>query len=310
MQTQSRVRPLSVWWPASQIDVGVYVVEGCKRGLIDTAAPGAHLLEALGKIGLNPADIDMVLNTHGHPDHTGGNAVIKAGGKAEICIHRSDTAFVEEHERCFDEFYAPVTNSLLGPEAVVKQREDFVYFLGPDLVVDRALEDGDLVDLGDGVILRVIHLPGHTPGSVGFLLEEDGILIAGDSTPGLNAPGGSLPVILDIEAYRASLEHLLELQVSTLHTAHPFRGVNAPPKTVREGDEVEAYFRESLEFTDLLQTQLKRQVELASDRSLVEIADDVIGGLPSELGFKSIGELPMPDMSLVTVFWNTRQSAG
>jgi hydroxyacylglutathione hydrolase len=310
MNERARVLPLDVWWPASHGDVGVYLVQGEKTALIDTAGPGAELLEALGKVGVAPADIDLVLNTHGHPDHTAGNATLKQNGHPEICIHEEDALYLEDHAAAFDRFHAPVTTAFLGPEAVAAEKAGFVQGLGPDMAVDRRLRDGDSLDLGKGVKIHVVHLPGHTLGSVGFLLEEEGVLIAGDSMPGAGTPDGCLPLIIDIPAYRESLERLTGLPIQTLHTTHPFRGIHTGPATVREGAEVQEYLRESAEFVDLLWSAMEWQAGLACDRSMGELADDLIDALPAELGLKRITEIFLPGMAMSTIFWNCQKLTG
>lgn len=305
--SRNSLRPLEVWWPAGQCHLTVYLLQGLQRALVDTAAPGGNLLEVLGENSLAARDIDMVLNTHGHPDHTGGNAPLKASGAPQICIHSADAIFLEDHEACFDQYYWPVAASVLGRDEADKQKTGFVQMLGPNLSVDRSLRDNDLIDLGAGTEVRVVHLPGHTAGSVGFLLEKDGVLISGDSIPGLGGPDGGLPVILDLDAYKASLARLLELQISTLHTTHPFRGLTSGPAGVREGEEVQTYLRESLQFADLLQAELQNQIEQGPDSSLTEVTDAVMHALPAELGFKPVAELPMPDMTWTTIFWNMQR---
>ena len=171
----------------------------------------------------------------------------------------------------------------------------------PSVVHGRQLRNR----LGEGTVLRVVHLPGHTPGSVGFFLEEDGVLVAGDSLPGAGTPGGCLPLVLDLRAYRKSLERLLELPIATLHATHPFRGLRLPPTTVREGSEVESYLRESLEFADILSDALERQAgALKAGTPLGQVANDLVDSLPPDLGFKRPADLPVPGMALGTIFWN------
>jgi glyoxylase-like metal-dependent hydrolase (beta-lactamase superfamily II) len=83
--------------------------------------------------------------------------------------------------------------------------------------VARALVDGDVVDLGDRA-LRVMHAPGHTPGSIVLLAEELRWLYTGD----VLYDGEVFDQMLgaDIPSYVASMRRLLDLDVSLVHPGH------------------------------------------------------------------------------------------
>ncbi|MCX8032173.1 MAG: MBL fold metallo-hydrolase [Thermoleophilia bacterium] len=310
INAHSKVQVIPVFWPQVQGSLNVYLIRGAKLALVDTAAYGADLKQALNERGLSPQDIDLVLNTHGHPDHTGNNAFMKNEGGASIWIHADDAVCVEDHARYYEEFHLPVFAALRGSEEASKHKAVFLEFAGPDCPVDRRLQDGEVVDLGDGVTVEVVGLPGHTPGSVGFWIEEEKVLITGDSTPGLGGPDGSLPVIADVSTYQASLRRLLERDIRVLHTTHPFRSPSSPPATIREGDEVKRFLSESLEFAQLLEARLEAEVETAERDGVLVAADRVIEGLPAALGFKPISQLFMPDMALATIVANFRRLKG
>jgi glyoxylase-like metal-dependent hydrolase (beta-lactamase superfamily II) len=105
--------------------------------------------------------VKYIINTHGHPDHTGGNRIFKQMTRAPILIHEDD-AFM-----------------LKGPFA------------------DEMLHEGDSIRIG-GIMLRVLHTPGHSPGSIS-LVGSDAVftgdtLFAG-SIGRYDLPGGSLQEI-------------------------------------------------------------------------------------------------------------------
>ena len=82
---------------------------------------------------------------------------------------------------------------------------------------DRLLADGDVVDLGDRAF-EVLHLPGHSPGSIGLWEEATGVLFSGDAVydgPLLDELDDS-----DVEAYVATMRRLRELPVTVVHAGH------------------------------------------------------------------------------------------
>ena len=83
--------------------------------------------------------------------------------------------------------------------------------------VTRLVDDGDVVDLGDRQF-EVLHLPGHSPGSIGLWEAETGTLFSGDAVydgPLLDGLADS-----DIEDYCRTMERLLHLPVSVVHGGH------------------------------------------------------------------------------------------
>ncbi|MBN1321917.1 MAG: MBL fold metallo-hydrolase [Thermoleophilia bacterium] len=304
----AQIIPLAVWWAAMQIDLQVYLLEGEALGLVDTAGPGASLVEALAAEGRAPGEVSLVLNTHAHADHAGGNHTVKARGGGRLCIHKDDAPFLEDPGLCFDRFFGPRTRMLRGDEAAAAERAAYIEGMGGGLAADRLLEDGDLLDLGGSLEIRVIHLPGHTPGSVGFFWEKEGILIAGDSVAGLGTPEGSLPLIFDLVAYQGSIARLLEIPVARLYTSHPYRGLRVTTATMREGADVRTYLEDSREMAARLTEAFEAQAGQPTDRPLLEVADAVVDVLPPEMGHRRIAELPFADFTATTVLWGTRRS--
>ena len=116
------------------------------------------LLPSLACVGVNPDDIDIVVNSHFHPDHCGCNQFFR---KATIMVHASEIEAAKA----------------AGAEAAGYLRADWDHGQPIDPV------NGDRDVFGDGKLV-LIPLPGHTPGSLGAAvnLDRDGpFLLASDA---------------------------------------------------------------------------------------------------------------------------------
>jgi len=116
--------------------------------------PGFEL-ESEGKIVLdilkkNDLTAKFIVDTHGHPDHTCGNGIVKDATSAPILIHRLDANMLSSVGKRLTALFGVHVNS---PTA------------------DGYLKDGDVVKFGE-VALRVLHTPGHSPGSVSLVGED------------------------------------------------------------------------------------------------------------------------------------------
>lgn len=159
------------------MDVFCYIL-GCedtqKALLIDPAGDEEHIVATAHDLGLT---IESIVNTHGHPDHTCGNAKIKDLTGAKIYLHTLD-----------DQYF----NS---PEGQSMTRQ-MGFALSPP--ADVHLEDGDIIPFGNRE-LAVLHTPGHSPG--GVCLHEGNNLFTGDTlfvgaVGRTDLPGGSMETML------------------------------------------------------------------------------------------------------------------
>lgn len=120
-----------------------------------------------------------ILNTHGHADHVLGNQKLKSLLRIPVCMHEADDKF----------FSDPVI------------REKSLHELGflPSDTVDIKLKDGDELEVGT-LNIKVIHTPGHTPGSVCYF--TDGHIFTGDTlfvgaAGRTDLTGGSLNMLIE-----------------------------------------------------------------------------------------------------------------
>jgi glyoxylase-like metal-dependent hydrolase (beta-lactamase superfamily II) len=133
-----------------------YLLEGEDLTLIDTGWPGnaPTILSYIRALGWQTDQLARILITHGHPDHTGSARFLREETGARVLAHAADT------QR--DRTGVPVVRHvgmLFMPLPSVWR-----------VSVDMALVDGDSLPVMGG--LRVVHAPGHTPGSICFYLED------------------------------------------------------------------------------------------------------------------------------------------
>jgi hydroxyacylglutathione hydrolase len=194
--------------------------------LIDTgfSFTWARVRKALQDAGCVPGTLQLIVITHGDLDHVGNVPKLREEYGAPVAIHPADVAAMQSGrplKRTSPSLKGRLMLRLAGVVGRLTggRRPDEPF--APDLL----LEDGMRLDRY-GLAARVIHIPGHTPGSVA-ILTDDGSLFSGDTL------FDSLHPILLMENpndFRCSVTTLCELQsvVTTVYPGHgkPFPGKN------------------------------------------------------------------------------------
>jgi glyoxylase-like metal-dependent hydrolase (beta-lactamase superfamily II) len=114
--------------------------------------------------------VDRLLISHCHEDHL---ATVYLFPDAPIHVHRDDRIGLESLDGLMTIYGLPPATDMAWRTQVV---DDFHYVPRPDAIT---YADGDTFDVG-GHTLQVIHLPGHTRGHSGFLIEPDGVMFLAD----------------------------------------------------------------------------------------------------------------------------------
>ena len=207
-----------------QIDTGqanVFVLQSPDGlTLIDTSVVGVRgrLESTLTKAGLNLSNIKRILITHAHVDHMGGAAELHEATGALVWVHARDAAVVRGEQAA----PRPLPEQVSLPDKLFgKVIETFVGDDLPSAPVHRELNEGDVLD-EVWPHLSVVHLPGHSPGQVGFWLPEEKLLIGGDVmmhlTPWLTRPLAAYTP--DMAEADRSIQKVAELGVQTLGVGH------------------------------------------------------------------------------------------
>ncbi len=187
--------------------------------LIDSGVPASRqkLEAALLDAGCGAGQLKLVIVTHGDIDHAGNCAHLQDKFGARIAMHDGDAERVIKGD-----FSAPrqgrgLVRRLLMPLVRRSRRyrrmlADFECFT-PDLL----LQDGQALQ-EFGLDAQVLHIPGHTAGSLGILTGE-GDLIAGDTLNNQGRPQGAV-LVADAGQLAASLARLKGLGIRTVYPGH------------------------------------------------------------------------------------------
>ena len=212
---------------------GLLVDTGIRESITDTLLP---YLEAEG-IGLDR--ITWALTTHCDFDHTGGSGALKAAApRVEFLAHAGDRAMTDDVEALIEGRYGEFrdTDGFDDPPELTAHIREATQLVG----VDQVVTDGEELDLG-GRTVRILHVPGHSPGHLAVHDAANGALLIGDATLGetvMTSDGRPAfpPTYRDVEPYLATILLFESLAPDLLLTAH---------YPVYEGDGVDRFLRES-----------------------------------------------------------------
>ncbi len=211
--------------------------------LIDSGSsqtPEKIFFPYLERLKFAPGKITKLFNSHGHWDHMGGNAIVKAKTGAAILAHELDIPWMEDPNRQFDERFKAFPNLFLTTE---EMRQIFLSEMGGPTRVDVPLKHGTIENLGSST-LRVVHAPGHSPGSICIYDEERRTIFTGDSLAGvgLREQRIKIPLYADFDSYMDSLERVRDLKIDRMYTSHCYLPID---KNILNGDEARQLLSES-----------------------------------------------------------------
>ncbi len=182
-----KIVPISIPTPFYVGDVNVYLIKEDPLTLIDvgpkTAEASTVLRKKLQQNGVNLRDIRRIVLTHAHEDHCGlAKQVRDEANNAEIFIHNWETGHL--FGRLSQENHKSLIHKAGVPAKVFEELQktyEKISLLTDSLGETEFTELRDEQELEfESGMLKVLHTPGHTPGSCSFLRESNRTIIAGD----------------------------------------------------------------------------------------------------------------------------------
>ncbi|MBW2118800.1 MAG: MBL fold metallo-hydrolase [Deltaproteobacteria bacterium] len=182
-------------------DAAIYLINFAGHAALVDAGCGRsqkRVLKNIRACGVNPEEIEYLLITHCHFDHTGGVKQIKDMAQCKVVAHELDARFLEQGD-----------NTVTAASWYGSSLEPFV--IDKKLALPR-----EQIDLG-GRHIEAIHTPGHSPGSVVYVTESRGLkVLFGQDVHGPLDPS----LLSNREDYIRSLNLLLSLKADILCEGH------------------------------------------------------------------------------------------
>lgn len=241
-----------------------YLLAGDALTLIDTgvAATVPEIFAYVESIGRAPEEIAHVVHTHAHFDHIGGNGLIAARAGPTFLAPEAERAMIEDLDH--QHRVRPVGNMREAVSGPVR--------------VDAFVAGGDALTLG-GLPVEALHTPGHSTGSLSFLVPEDGVLICGDAVP----EPGALPIYEGVASTLRSLERLRAVEGADVL-------LSAMSRKVSRGASVSSHIESGARYVQ----EIDGLAQEAASRRGGEVAPEEAAAFAFDrLGFPRAGMIPI-----------------
>lgn len=213
----TRIRPLSRHIVALDMhgifQVAAFLVRHARGlALVDAGFPGWHFAILAAVETLPPPNrISHVILTHAHADHVGSAVELARVAGSEMVASAIEQPFIEGRS------LASAARKML-PRTVLRLNHWLVQRKAERPRVTRAVKEGDVV-----CGLKVIEVPGHTPGQIALLHEEDRIVLCADTLFNVRGHLGHDPIpgiTLDSLEAEASMARIADLGVADVAPSH------------------------------------------------------------------------------------------
>jgi glyoxylase-like metal-dependent hydrolase (beta-lactamase superfamily II) len=199
----------SIHW-IDGVNGNCYLIVEEELTLIDTGLPRNTrkiLRYITDEVHRQPSDLKTIVLTHSHLDHIGNARPLRDITGAKIAAHTEDAQYIEGRM------------AMPGPKGAI----GIVFKLMVPLIrvskfkVDALLNDGDRI-----AGLEVVHVPGHTPGSIALRDQKNKVLFTGDALTyrGGKVTGPPSKFTIDPERARGSIEKMKSLEFEVMLGGH------------------------------------------------------------------------------------------
>lgn len=211
----------------------VYLLVDDDLSLVDTGFTGrvGQILRKITELGFSPSDVARIIITHHHADHVGSLAAIKKVTQAKVIAHPADAPYIDGR------LPQPGT---ARPEWMSKRLAPFqrLWSISP-VPVDGLVNEGDELPILGGI--KILHVPGHTAGSICLFLQSKRLVIAGDVIAhrfGLRLPSRGFTIDIAQEILSVKRVASLEFEVICFGHGSPLKH-KARPAVVKFADRLD-----------------------------------------------------------------------
>lgn len=258
------ITPLVAPW--GRFSLYTFFIDAEQPAVVDTGVAGTPadgVVPELEKLGRRVEDVQWILLTHGHIDHLGGAHALweMTGRTAKVVIHEADLKYLQSRRAHVDNYLALRDRYIDNPAAEAEQTAMADRAISGEMTADVVVSGGETLDLGGGVTVSVVHTPGHSLGSVAYVVDGQNDVFVGDAVQVHGAANG-FPGYEDPDAYRASLEKILALAPENMYMGHPYRTSQGTPyPVVVEKETAEEAIRNSLDIEERIRAVAKQAFE-------------------------------------------------
>ncbi|MFA5889424.1 MAG: MBL fold metallo-hydrolase [Actinomycetota bacterium] len=270
--------------------VAGFLIPGDRPALFETgpATVAATLVAGLAQLGIGAGDLAYIVVSHIHLDHAGGAGDLAAlFPRAQIIVHRDGASHL-----------ADPTKLMASAARVFGSRLDTLFGPLQPVPVERlrAVDAGDIIDLGAGRTLEIIQATGHARHHMAVQDSESGVIFVGDAM-GVYLPEADVlrpatpPPDFDLDLALSTLRRFRERRPSGLYLTHfgPAPAdrdmlVEAEERLVRYGDIVRDAMAESHDIDFLAERLLERT---AADYAAVHDRPELVAKFEALNAFRS-----------------------
>lgn len=248
------------------VNFPAYLSMGEQGMLIEGGTSGTSdiIVEQIDMLGIDPANITYMMLPHTHPDHVGAVPRIRQQWP-HLKIVAGDVAAKFLAKESFVKRFLPtddfISDLLVERDDIGNKPSSLETY---KFEADKAVSEGDKIELGDGIVWKIYSAPGHSPDHIALLEEKEGSLVIGDIT-GFYEPNLDVfwpNYFTSLEEYCNSIRKLAALPAKRALLSH---------NCVIEGNVTE-YLEKAMKATEDFHNELLSRVDAGEDR--MKIAEE------------------------------------